>query len=180
MTQQQLKDLEFTDVNKYWTAYQVVLHTSTVTAGISFEKEHFHNQINVFNTNTCDPGSFFQGSHRVRNISSKRIVTFIELDNAYQITRPVDYADMDMTLKRSAHAIHVIKSDQISQLIAWLKAREGCLIQYRLHLLLKYIKQMNYQVIIKDIPEDAPKGKLELESNIIQEMMNFKLQHYEF
>ena len=80
MTQQQWKEVEFTDVNSHWKAYDVVIHTSSVTAGISFEEVHFDNQINVFNTGTCDSGSFFQGSHRVRNISSKQILTFIEMD----------------------------------------------------------------------------------------------------
>lgn len=98
ITQQTLKDIEFGDVNAHWTDYQVVIHTSTVTAGISFEKEHFHRQINVFNANTCDPGSFFQGSHRVRNIQSKHIVTFIELDSQHQITSPVNYANIDLSM----------------------------------------------------------------------------------
>jgi hypothetical protein len=78
LTQQDLKDEHFADVNKYWTKYSVVLHTSTVTAGISFDLPHFDIQINVFNAKTCDAGSFFQGSHRVRHLSTKRIITFIQ------------------------------------------------------------------------------------------------------
>jgi hypothetical protein len=77
-TQQQLKELHFEDVNKYWNKYKVVIHTSTVTAGISFDMEYFDMQINVFNTKTCDAISFMQGSHRVRHLKKQVIHTFIE------------------------------------------------------------------------------------------------------
>ena len=49
-TQQQMKKEHFEDVNTVWKQYQVVLHTSSVTAGISFEETYFDYQINVFNT----------------------------------------------------------------------------------------------------------------------------------
>ncbi len=87
-TQQELKDEHFVDVNKFWTKYQVVIHTSTVTAGISFDLPHFDIQINVFNSKTCDSGSFFQGSHRVRHLKQKHIVTFIEQEYVHVPTTP--------------------------------------------------------------------------------------------
>ena len=114
MTQQDLKARDFDDVNRYWMQYQVVIHTSSVTAGISFEQEHFDHQINVFNTGTCDPGSFFQGSHRVRNIGSKHITTFIEIDYAQQITSPSGYSDLEFDVGSRAKAVHVIRADPFS------------------------------------------------------------------
>lgn len=98
VTQETLKIIEFEDVNKFWKQYDVVLHTSSVTAGISFEQEYFAWQINVFNTGTCDSASFFQGSHRVRNISSKRIVTFIEMDYTQQLCTPAGYSDLEIDI----------------------------------------------------------------------------------
>ena len=153
-----MKDEDFEDVTTCWMQYQVVIHTSSVTAGISFEEKHFDYQINVFNTNTCDSGSFFQGMHRVRNISSKQVITFVEVDNTQQITAPSAYSDLETDTQHSTNAIHVVRIDQFSQLIAWLKAREGCNAQFRLQLLLKYMKQMEYRVSVEAVPEDATKG----------------------
>lgn len=127
-TQQQMKQDDFEDVNTVWMQYQVVLHTSTVTAGISFEEKYFDYQINVFNTQTCDSGSFFQGIHRVRNIASKEIITFVETDFVQQITSPAAYSNIEMDLQTAnVHAIHIVRTDIYSQFVAWLKAREGCL-----------------------------------------------------
>jgi hypothetical protein len=37
-----IKDEHFKDVNTYWVNYDVVLHSSTVTAGVSFDvKDYF-------------------------------------------------------------------------------------------------------------------------------------------
>lgn len=36
-----VKQKHFKDVNAYWKQYQVVLHNSAITAGVSFDGEHF-------------------------------------------------------------------------------------------------------------------------------------------
>jgi hypothetical protein len=55
----ELKKEHFADVNRYWKEYTVVLHSSTVTAGISFDEvDYFDIQINVLNTSTCSAVSF--------------------------------------------------------------------------------------------------------------------------
>lgn len=54
-----------------------MLHNSSVTAGISFDGEHFDEQINVFAGNTCSALSFLQGSHRVRHLANRDVMTYV-------------------------------------------------------------------------------------------------------
>jgi len=78
----EVKDEHFKDVNHYWQQYDVVLHSSTVTAGISFDvKDYFDLQINVLSEGTCSAISFIQGCHRVRHLKEKKMITFVEPRN---------------------------------------------------------------------------------------------------
>ncbi len=58
-TQSNVKKIHFGNVNKHWLNYRLVLHNSSVTAGISFDKDdYFDEQLNVFSGNTCSALSF--------------------------------------------------------------------------------------------------------------------------
>lgn len=157
-THQDLKDAHFKNVNAVWSQYQIVIHTSTVTAGISFDGDHFHEQINVYNSNSCDPGSFFQGSHRVRHLHGKKVTTFIEQSILNANTTPNQYLDLEVDMDKKQDLIYVVPYNELTQYIAYLKSREGCNLVYRSQVLLKYIKQMNYKVTVLSLPEGVEMG----------------------
>lgn len=135
-------------MNTYWRNYRVVLHTSTVTAGISFDPEYFVTQVNVFNAKTCDAISFMQGSHRVRNIISKEIHTYIEQEYLSLPTTPAQFIEIEQNMCRANGLLYVLHYEPISQIIGFLKARDNALKQFQTQTLLKYVKSMNYSVKI--------------------------------
>lgn len=58
--------------------------------------------------------------------------------------------------------------------MTYLKARDGCSRVYRTQILLKYMKQMQYQVTIREIPQDAPIGKIKNARTDAEEMFAVK------
>ena len=55
-----VKQKHFKNVNQYWKHYDVVLHNSAITAGVSFDNpDHFDVQVNVYSDQTTTPLSFF-------------------------------------------------------------------------------------------------------------------------
>lgn len=55
----EVKKKHFKDVNAYWKKYQVVLHNSAITAGVSFDDDYFDIQINVYTLESSSALSFF-------------------------------------------------------------------------------------------------------------------------
>ena len=70
-TKNSVKKEHFSDVNKYWKEYQVVICTSTVTAGISFEEKHFDYVFGLFNSKSCNVESCMQMLGRIRDVGER-------------------------------------------------------------------------------------------------------------
>jgi hypothetical protein len=66
-----LKHTDFKDVNTAWKDADVLIYTGTLTAGVSFELEHFDVLIGIYTKKTSSPLAFTQGLHRVRNLKDK-------------------------------------------------------------------------------------------------------------
>lgn len=62
------KSRHFADVHTYWASLDVLLYTPTVTAGISFELEHFDALYAYFSDNSCTVETCRQMLARVRNL----------------------------------------------------------------------------------------------------------------
>lgn len=66
------KNRHFADVHTYWAGLDVLLYTPTVTAGISFELEHFDALFAYFSDNSCTVETCRQMLARVRNLRLRR------------------------------------------------------------------------------------------------------------
>ena len=90
---------------------------------------------------------------------------------------PSAYTNLDFDYEAVSKVIQTLSWDDMSQLIAWLKAREGCHEQFRLQLLLKYMKQMEYKVQIENLPATAVKGLARNDDVVVEKMLAFKLDN---
>lgn len=75
-----LKGEHLKDVNTHFANYQCVLYTASISAGISFEADHFDTSVNVFidSQDSCDIATFVQGIHRCRQLRDRQITCFVE------------------------------------------------------------------------------------------------------
>lgn len=62
---------ELADVDASWVNYDVVIYTPTITAGVSFEKAHFHHMFVYLSHQSCDYLTAHQMTGRVRDVASK-------------------------------------------------------------------------------------------------------------
>jgi hypothetical protein len=56
----------------------LLIYTSTLTAGVSFEELHFDKSINYFAYKTCASNETIQALQRVRNVSDQNIIIYID------------------------------------------------------------------------------------------------------
>jgi len=70
-TLQSEKNLHFGDVHKYWGSLDVLIYTPTVSAGVSFELEHFDVLFGHFSDRSCGVETCRQMLGRVRNLRSR-------------------------------------------------------------------------------------------------------------
>jgi len=73
-----VKRRHFSNVNKYWSKYDVLLYTPTAGAGISFEKKHFDYLFGYFVSGSCDAESCIQLLGRVRDIDTKEAYIYVD------------------------------------------------------------------------------------------------------
>lgn len=72
------KKLHFSNVDEYWSCYDVLIYTPTVSAGISFEKPHYDKLYAYFTDNSCHAEVCIQMIGRIRNVKSKNYVVCID------------------------------------------------------------------------------------------------------
>lgn len=76
--QKLIKESDLKDVDTAWINYQLVIYTGTISAGIDFQKEHFHENISVFAEDTTSADQFIQGLMRVRKLVDKKITIYTQ------------------------------------------------------------------------------------------------------
>lgn len=76
-TKESIKKLHFNDVNNYWAKFRCIICTPTVSAGISFETEHFDYVFGYFSNKSCSVETCRQMLGRVRNISTNEIYLYL-------------------------------------------------------------------------------------------------------
>lgn len=72
------KKLHFSNVDEYWSCYDVLIYTPTVSAGISFERTHYDKMYAYFTDNSCHAEICIQMMGRIRNLADKTYVVFID------------------------------------------------------------------------------------------------------
>lgn len=61
----------FRDVNNHWNQYDVLIYTPTISAGVSFEVEHYDYVYAYFTNNSCDVQTCMQMLGRIRNVRER-------------------------------------------------------------------------------------------------------------
>ncbi|MFA5176603.1 MAG: hypothetical protein WC440_00460 [Candidatus Omnitrophota bacterium] len=67
-----VKVRDFREVDQCWTQCDILIYTPTLTAGVSFEREHFDSLFGYFTDRSCDAQTCIQMMGRVRNIATHR------------------------------------------------------------------------------------------------------------
>lgn len=78
-TSKTIKNEHFGKVNEYWNQYTVILYTPTVSAGVSFEKQHFDKIYAWFTDSSCSVWACIQMLGRVRSVRTKQYVIGMNL-----------------------------------------------------------------------------------------------------
>jgi len=71
------KNREFADVDTYWQQYDMIVYTPTLSAGVSFEIDHFNILFGYFTDGSCDVETCRQMLSRARNISKKAYCIYL-------------------------------------------------------------------------------------------------------
>lgn len=62
----------FADVNAYWSQYDILVYTPTVSAGVSFEQKHFAKIFGYFTDQSCPVETCIQMIGRIRDVADKQ------------------------------------------------------------------------------------------------------------
>ncbi len=87
-TDQSVKTAHFADVNQWWSKYDVVIYTPTVTAGVSFETRHFDRVFGYFTSASCGDLSCIQMLGRIRDVAKREIILCIKAIDSDHPTDP--------------------------------------------------------------------------------------------
>jgi hypothetical protein len=71
------KNKHFSDVHTYWSELDILIYTPTVSAGISYELEHFDAVFGYFTDKSCDVESCRQMIGRIRNIKTQSYYIYL-------------------------------------------------------------------------------------------------------
>jgi hypothetical protein len=90
-TLESIKSAHFADVNKYWSEYDVIVCTPTISAGVSFEQEHFDYVFGYFSNHSCNVETCQQMIGRVRNVKEK---IYLYCDDSYSGRYPTEIKEI--------------------------------------------------------------------------------------
>jgi hypothetical protein len=68
----------FSDIHGYWSSYDVIIYTPTISAGISFEMEHFDLIFAYFTDTSCNVETCIQMLGRIRNVKEKKYIICLQ------------------------------------------------------------------------------------------------------
>ena len=70
-TSQSEKKEHFSSIHNFWNQYDVLIYTPTVSAGVSFELEHYDSMFAYFTDMSCGVETAIQMMGRIRNLKNK-------------------------------------------------------------------------------------------------------------
>ena len=101
-TSARVKTDDFSDVDSAWVDCDILIYTPTLTAGVSFEREHFDSLFGYFTDRSCGAQSCIQMMGRIRNIKNHRMYICLKTsDGSFPETRE----EMVMCLRLRKNAI---------------------------------------------------------------------------
>lgn len=77
-TPQALKREHFADVNAFWSQYDVLMYTPTVSAGVSFEQVHFARVYGYFTSMSCNAATCIQMLGRIRDVGMRQTFLYLK------------------------------------------------------------------------------------------------------
>jgi hypothetical protein len=77
-----------------WEKYNIVIYTPTITAGISFDKLHFHSLVGFFSNKSASAEQCSQMLFRSRNLINNNLFIYIHNDNQTQ-TKPINDSELN-------------------------------------------------------------------------------------
>lgn len=80
------KNIHFEDVNTHWKNYDIIIYTPTMSAGVSFEEEHFDVLFGYFNNNSCTVETCRQMLGRARTVK----LFYLCLKSQFKACYPTD------------------------------------------------------------------------------------------
>ena len=84
-TKESIKRLHFQRVDDYWSQFDCIICTPTVSAGVSFEAKHFDFVFGDFTDRSCNVETCRQMLGRVRDVKSKEIYITISAVNSVDV-----------------------------------------------------------------------------------------------
>lgn len=122
------KEEHFADVKTFWSRYRVVIFSPTVTAGCSFEADHFDLVFGFFTNTSTTVETARQMMHRVRILRDKAY--YVCFRNCGTNNVPSDLNSLEDAL--ATRAKHVLAPRQLSE--TWLAgeiSRDGRRLEFR-------------------------------------------------
>jgi len=138
------KRKHFSDVNQYWSEYQVVICTPTVTAGVSFTKKHFHSVYGYFTNISCDVYTCQQMIGRVREIIDKKI--FIYYNHV-----PISGFSKETNLDKIEENMKINRSEVVKELSESIGNIGSVNYEIQPDASIRYYDSFVYRVIIENI-----------------------------
>jgi len=97
-----VKNRDFEDVAASWSDCDILIYTPTLTAGVSFETEHFDTMFGYFTDKSCSAQVCIQMMGRIRNISRKKFFICIKSESSLL---PETRAEMILSMRIKKNAI---------------------------------------------------------------------------
>ncbi len=102
------KKMHFSDVNKYWSEYDVLIYTPTVSAGVSFEAKHYDAVFAYFTDHSCPAETQIQMIGRIRDVADHRYHVYV---SAAQSNLPETIEDVRASLISSRRELIGVYAD---------------------------------------------------------------------
>lgn len=104
-TPEREKEQEFARVNEVWCDYNVLIYTPTVTAGVSFDVEWFHELFASFSDASCGVEECRQMLGRVRCLLDKRMTIALS-QNSTRARLPEDLEALRRLIQQERASLH--------------------------------------------------------------------------
>lgn len=99
-TDKKIKDRHFADVNRYWSMYDIVIYTPSVSVGVSFDIPDHFDVLFLYATNTsCTMADIFQGLARVRKFREPFMYYALDCDGPRPVNLPLTYEGVLSSVK---------------------------------------------------------------------------------
>jgi len=116
-TLESVKRTHFSDVNKYWSSYKIIICTPTISAGVSFELNHFDYIFGLFTNMSCNVETCMQMMGRVRNVKKKEIYLDLRQPQVNGVSYLTSISDIEEGLKyRRQEVVIETKNDTVNHL----------------------------------------------------------------